>query len=69
MRDGADTEIRRLERLHQGAELELLLLASRASLSPSEALLVREIEQRKEQLQGRIAWFESILREHGPRSD
>jgi hypothetical protein len=64
MRDGADTEIRRLERLHQGAELELLLLASRGALTPSERQLVSELEQRKQQLQGRIAWFASILEEH-----
>jgi hypothetical protein len=66
MRNGADTEIRRLERLHQGAELELLLLASRGALTPSEHQLVSELERRKEQLEGRIEWFASILQEHAP---
>lgn len=66
MRDGVDTEINRLERLHQGAELELLLLAARGALSPSEERQLSELERRKEQLQGRIAWFQSILEEHAP---
>lgn len=66
MRDGSDTEIRRLERLHQGAELELLLLSARGVLTPSDRLLVSELEQRKQQLEGRIAWFESILKEDAP---
>jgi len=66
MRDGADTEIRRLERLHQGAELELLLLTARGALSANDARQLGELERRKEQLQGRIAWFQSILEEHAP---
>ena len=69
MRDGVDTEIRRLERLHQGAELELLLLSARRYISPAEELRIREIEQRKQQLAGRIAWFESILHEHQARTE
>jgi len=66
MRDGLDTEICRLERLHQGAELELLLITARGALSPSEERQLGELERRKEQLQGRIAWFQSILEEHAP---
>jgi hypothetical protein len=64
MRDGADTEIQRLERLHQSAELELLLIAARGTLTSNERELVSELEQRKQQLRGRIAWFQSILKEH-----
>ena len=61
MRDGPNTEIRRLELLHQGTELELLLLTARQVLNPSQEELLRELEQRKRQLEGRIAWFESLL--------
>ena len=69
MRDGAYTEIRRLELLHQSAELELLLLAARGALSPHEERQLGEIEQRKQQLEGRIAWFQSILEEHAAARD
>lgn len=63
MRDVANTEIRRLERLHQGTELELLLLMARRELNPRQEALLRELEQRKRQLERRIAWFASLLSE------
>ena len=60
----AANEIQRLSRLHQGAELELQLLTRRGYLTPAEQARRQELKQRKLQLKDRIAWFESVLREH-----
>jgi hypothetical protein len=59
------SEIRRLTHLHDGAELQLMLLTERSRLTPAEESTVLELRQRKLQLRDRIAWFEAILREHG----
>jgi hypothetical protein len=64
MTRAAHDEIRRLTRLQQGAELQLMLLLERSALSAAEMSKVQELEQRRTQLCDRIAWFESILREH-----
>jgi hypothetical protein len=64
MTRAAQTEIRRLTRLHQGTELQLMLLADRSVLTPADEAKLHSLEQRKLQLQDRIAWFEEILREH-----
>lgn len=64
MIQAAHTEIRRLTRLQQGTELSLMLLMERARLTPAEENQVKALEQRRRQLSERIAWFESILREH-----
>jgi len=65
MIQAAENEIRRLTRLHQGTELQLMLLTERSQLTLDDEAKLRELEQRMRQLQGRIEWFESILREHG----
>jgi hypothetical protein len=66
MTRAAHDEIRRLIRLRQGADLQLMLLAERerSPLSAADAGKRQELEQRREQLLDRIAWFEGILREH-----
>lgn len=64
MTRAAQTEIRRLARLHQGTELQLMLLADRSVLTPADEAQLQSLEQRKLQLQERIAWFEAILSEH-----
>ncbi len=64
MIQAAHTEILRLTRLQQGAELQLMLLTGRSSLSNAEQSRLAELEQRLRQLLDRIAWFEAILREH-----
>jgi hypothetical protein len=64
MTRAAHTEIRRLTRLHQGTELQLMLLTERSHLTPTEQAKLRDLKQRKHQLQDRIAWFEAIVREH-----
>jgi hypothetical protein len=64
MTRAAQTEIRRLTRLHQGTELQLMLLADRSVLTDADEATMQSLEQRKLQLQDRIAWFEAILREH-----
>jgi hypothetical protein len=60
----AHIEIRRLTQLHQGAELQLMLLTDRSFLTASDEARMSDLRQRKIQLQERIAWFEQILREH-----
>jgi hypothetical protein len=60
----AHDEIRRLQRLHQGAELQLALLMRQQRFTAAQQLEIRELKKRKLQLKDRIAWFESILREH-----
>jgi hypothetical protein len=64
MIQAAHTEIRRLTRLHQSTELQLMLLTERSVLTSTEEAKVRDLRQRKLQLNERIAWFEAILREH-----
>jgi len=64
MIQAAHIEIRRLTRLHQGTELQLMLLTERSFLTASDEAKVLDLKQRKLQLQERIAWFEAILREH-----
>jgi len=65
----ANTEIQRLRRLHQGTDLELLLLTGRPYLTPREEVEVRELKKRKLQLKDRIQWLESISREHEASAD
>ncbi len=64
MIQAAHVEIRRLTRLYQGTELQLMLLTERSILTASDEAKVLDLKQRKRQLQERIAWFEAILREH-----
>jgi hypothetical protein len=64
MTRAAHDEIRRLIRLRQGADLSLMLLSERRPLSADDASKRLELEQRRQQLLDRIAWFEGILREH-----
>jgi DNA-binding transcriptional regulator GbsR (MarR family) len=58
------TEIQRLKRLHQGAELELSVLMNRSYLTPQEELEAHNLEKLSQRLKDRIAWVESVLREH-----
>jgi hypothetical protein len=69
MSPAAHPEIQRLRRLHQGLELELLLLTARPYLTPTEQVEVRELKKRKLQLKDRIHWLESLSREHEDRSE
>jgi hypothetical protein len=64
MIQAAHSEIRRLTQLHQGTELQLLLLTGQPRRTPVEESQLLELRQRKLQLRDRIAWFEAILREH-----
>ena len=64
MTRAAHDEIRRLIRLRQGADLSLMLLAEQSPPSAADAGKRLELEQRRQQLLDRIAWFEGILREH-----
>jgi len=64
MTRAVQTEIRRLKRLHQSTELELMLLTDRSVLTAADEAQLLALEQRKAQLAERIAWFESMLREH-----
>lgn len=64
MIQAAHIEIRRLTRLHQSTELQLMLLTERSFLTASDEARVLDLKQRLHQLQERIAWFEAILREH-----
>ena len=58
------TEIRRLSRLYEGAELQLILINQRHDLTAADEAKVRDLKQRQAQLRERIAWFEAILSEH-----
>jgi hypothetical protein len=69
MTRAAHHEIRRLTRLHEGTELELMLLTDRTFLTAAERAKVNDLERRKLQLQERIAWFEAILYEHEQRAN
>jgi hypothetical protein len=64
MAQAARNEIQRLKHLHQGAEIQLILLRARTYPSAAEQTEMRELKKRKLQLKDRIAWFESIQREH-----
>jgi hypothetical protein len=64
MIQAAHSEIRRLTQLHQGTELQLLLLTEQRPRTPADESKLLELRQRKLQLRDRIAWFEAILREH-----
>src|SRR6185369_14840004 len=64
MIQAAHSEIRRLTHLHDGTELQLMLLTERRPLTAADECRVVELRQRKLQLRDRIAWFEAILREH-----
>ena len=64
MTRAAQTEIRRLTRLHQGTELELMLLTDRSVLTAADEAKLRGLEQRKLQIQDLIAWFEALLNDH-----
>ena len=64
MSQAAHMEIQRLRRMHQGMDLELLLLTGRPYISPTEMVEIRELKKRKLQLKDRIAWLEAISREH-----
>jgi hypothetical protein len=64
MIQAAHSEIQRLTHLHDGTELQLMLLTEQSRLTPAEESKVLELRQRKLQLRDRIAWFEAILREH-----
>jgi hypothetical protein len=64
MTRAADTEIRRLTRLYEGAELQLILITERLDLTAGDEAKVRDLKQRQTQLRERIAWFEAILSEH-----
>ena len=64
MIQAAHIEIRRLTRLHQSTELQLMLLTERSFLTASDEARVLDLKQRQHQLRERIAWFETILREH-----
>jgi uncharacterized protein YdcH (DUF465 family) len=58
------SEIHRLKRLHQGAELELGVLRERAYRTPQEELEMLALKKLKLRLKDRIAWIENVLREH-----
>jgi hypothetical protein len=64
MNHAAHPEIQRLKRMHQGIDLELLLLTARPYLTPTEQVEVRELKKRKLQLEDRIQWLELLSREH-----
>jgi hypothetical protein len=64
MTGAVHTEIRRLTRLYQGTELQLMLITERVDLTLADEAKVRDLKQRQVQLRERIAWFEAILSEH-----
>ena len=64
MTTAAQSEIRRLTRLHQATELQLMLLTETSQLSAADDAKLRDLRQRKRQLEARITWFEAIVREH-----
>jgi len=63
------SEIQRLRRLHQSAELELLLLAARRFPTASEQVELRELKKRKLALKDRITWLEDVFRQQSEPSD
>jgi hypothetical protein len=69
MMEIGQSEIQRLRRLHQSAELELLLLAARRFPSASEQVELRELKKRKLALKDRITWLEAVFREQSDLAD
>ena len=63
MMEIGQSEIQRLRRLHQSAELELLLLAARRFPTASEQVELRELKKRKLALKDRITWLEGVFRQ------
>ena len=61
---GLSTARRLPEFRKEVADLELQLLTHRGHLTPAEQTRRQELKKRKRQLKDRMAWFESILREH-----
>lgn len=58
------TEIQRLKRLHERADLELALLQRRSRSTPEEEREMLALKRLKLRLKDRMTWVESILREH-----
>ena len=69
MMEIGQSEIQRLRRLHQSAELELVLLAARRFPTASEQVELRELKKRKLALKDRITWLEAVFREQSDLSD
>jgi len=63
------SEIQRLRRLHQSAELEVLLLSARRFPSAAEQTELRELKKRKLALKDRITWLEGVFREQNELTD
>jgi hypothetical protein len=63
------SEIQRLRRLHQSAELELLLLAARRFPTATEQVELRELKKRKLALKDRITWLEGLFRQQSELTD
>jgi hypothetical protein len=59
----AHTEIQRLRRLHERADLELALLQKRSRSTPDEEREMLALKRLKLRLKDRMTWVESILRE------
>jgi hypothetical protein len=66
MPSAVHTEIQRLNRLHQRADLELALLQKRPRWSPDEEREVLALKRLKLRLKDRMAWVQSVLLEHEP---
>jgi hypothetical protein len=64
MSTDAHTEIQRLKRLHERADLELALLQKRSRSTPEEEREKLALKRLKLRLKDRMTWVESILREH-----
>ena len=69
MMEIGQSEIQRLRRLHQSAELELVLLAARRFPTASEQTELRELKKRKLALKDRITWLEAVFREQSDLAD
>ncbi|HKO94426.1 MAG TPA: YdcH family protein [Polyangiaceae bacterium] len=63
------SEIQRLRRLHQSAELEILLLAARRFPTAAEQTELRDLKKRKLALKDRIAWLESLFQQQNEVCD
>lgn len=64
MADTAHHEIQRLRRLQQGIDLRLEILATRSALTPSDEADLKELQQRKLQLDECVALLEAVLLDH-----
>ncbi|HVZ33065.1 MAG TPA: hypothetical protein VG963_11600, partial [Polyangiaceae bacterium] len=60
----AESEIKRLKRLHQFAHLELILLSALRSPTLQEEQEVIRLTRNERLLEERIAWLEAIANEH-----